>query len=129
MTDTEPVESFPEEEISPPEELEEEAPEKPALTIVIQSWATPIVAVLMLVIGLAGGYFGRPLLERNTTAVEPVVVAPANNPTLQPTTDPVAAATAEARGRQLLATVIGQTRHFLGDENAPVTIIEFSDFQ
>ena len=127
MTDSEPIESFPEDELSRPEEIEAEAPEKPALTIVIQSWATPILALIMLIIGLAGGYFGRPLLEGNQTVAVPEVAQATS--TVQPTTDPVAAATAEARGQQLLAAVVGQTRHFLGDENAPVTLIEFSDFQ
>ena len=127
MTDSEPIESAPEDELSPPEEIEEEAPEKPALTIVIQSWATPVLAIIMLIIGLAGGYFGRPLLEGNKTAASSVVAQATS--TVQPTPDPVAAATAEARGQQLLAAVIGQTRHFLGDESAPVRLIEFSDFQ
>lgn len=121
MTDPEPV------ELAPEEDLEPEVAEKPALTIVIQSWATPILAILMLVIGLAGGYFGRPLLERSNNEVAPVVVAATDE--VLPTTDPVAAATAEARGQQLLAAVVSQTRHWLGDENAPVTVIEFSDFQ
>jgi hypothetical protein len=130
MTDPEPNEIAHEEEITAAQEVEAvEAVEreKPALTIVIQSWATPLLAVLMLIIGLAGGYFGRPLLDRNKTAGAPVTVSTTEE--VQPTTDPAAAATAEARGQQLLDAVVSQTRHWLGDENAPVSIIEFSDFQ
>ena len=32
-----------------------------AVTINIQSWATPIIGLVMLVIGLLGGYYIRPL--------------------------------------------------------------------
>ena len=39
--------------------------EKPALTVVIQSWWTPALAVIMLVVGLLAGYFGRPLLSKD----------------------------------------------------------------
>ncbi len=38
--------------------------EKPALTVVIQSWWTPAVALIFLVVGLLGGYFGRPLVNK-----------------------------------------------------------------
>jgi hypothetical protein len=74
-------------DIAPPEEeeeFEEETPAKPALTIVIQSWATPILAILMLILGLAGGYFGRPLLEGSRTAQSTIVVQPTSE--VQPTT-------------------------------------------
>ena len=127
MTDPEPSDTELPDEISSLEATEPVAREKPALTIVIQSWATPILAILMLIIGLAGGYFGRPLLERNKVAAAPTGVQATSE--VQPTTDPAAAATAEARGQQLLVAVKSQTRHFIGDENAPVTLIEFSDFQ
>ncbi len=43
------------------EEFEELKPDKkPAINISIQSWATPIVGLIMLVIGIYGGYFLRP---------------------------------------------------------------------
>ena len=35
---------------------------RPAITINVQSWATPIVGVVMLIVGLLGGYYGRPLV-------------------------------------------------------------------
>ncbi len=64
----------------------------------IPTW---IVGVVMLVIGMLIGFFGRPL----------VIPAPATG----------AAAVVQA--------VLAQTRHFKGSANAPVTMIEFSDFQ
>jgi hypothetical protein len=42
--------------------------EKPALTVVIQSWWTPALAFVALVVGLIGGYFGRPLVNKNDSA-------------------------------------------------------------
>jgi len=33
-----------------------------ALTVVVQSWATPIAGFLMLMIGFFGGFYGRPLI-------------------------------------------------------------------
>ena len=48
-----------------------DAPKSPALTIHIASWATPIIGLLMLVVGLAGGFFLRPVLLPVQTAVTP----------------------------------------------------------
>ncbi len=98
---------------------------RPAVTIVIHSWATPIVGALMLVVGLLGGYFARPLLAPQSPAIvaspstgaassSDVSASPQNQ-----TSDP----------KELMAFVVSQTRHFKGDPNAPVTMIEFSDFQ
>ena len=66
-------------EIEPEAEPAETAEEvklserKPAaLTLVIQSWATPIIGVVMLTIGLLGGYYLRPTLFPNPTPVAAV---------------------------------------------------------
>ena len=72
----------------------------------------------MLVVGLFAGYFTRPLINRpvpSPTTIVKATLAPQN--------------TQEASQAGLKEVVVAQTRHFLGDANAPVTIIEFSDFQ
>ncbi len=62
-----------------------------------------IVGVIMFVLGLGAGYFGRP------------IVSP------QPT---------PSTGKQTIQTMlVSWTRHFKGNPNAPVTMLEFSDFQ
>jgi hypothetical protein len=110
-------------DLSPEDESGEEvegAEERPALTIVVQSWATPVIGILMLVIGLVGGYFGRPLLARQTPEPTPQMAV------VQQTTAPSAQSPDSG---ELMRVVAEQTRHFVGSEDAPVTIIEFSDFQ
>lgn len=109
--------------------------EKPALTVVIQSWWTPALAVIMLVIGLLAGYFGRPLLNKG--ADSPSTVAAVTNPSATLTVnqtpavttsvDPTMAAITSAQ--QAMEYLISHTTHFQGDANAKVTIIEFSDYQ
>lgn len=92
---------------------------KPAFIINFYSWATPIVGLIMLVIGLAGGYFGRPLLTPEASLPEALPTAPAVS---LPDEAPQSA-------EEMMDFLAGQVRHFKGDANAPVTIIEFSDFQ
>lgn len=114
--------------ISYEDAVEETASEKkpPAITIVIQSWVTPIVAIIMLVAGYFAGFYSRPLVSSGTTAekagettTEAVAAVPS------PTVDPDRAAQQQA----LMEAVTSVTRHFRGNPDAPVTIIEFSDFQ
>ena len=116
-----------EEEISGMD-VDEQVESRPAVVINVQSWATPIVGLLMLVVGLLGGYFGRPLLSEPAapagsaalTSPAPVATAPANE----------TGSTASAADRaSLMEFLVSQTRHFRGDPEAPVTLIEFSDFQ
>jgi len=101
-----------------PQEIEPQA-EKAALTIHIHSWATPVVGLLMLVLGLLAGYFVRPV-------VSPLLSKPTPTPTASPET---VSGDTSASQPGLKDYVVAQTLHFLGDPNAPVTIIEFSDFQ
>jgi len=112
------------EETAPLEVQEESAPleaqKTPAITISIQSWATPIVGILMLVLGLLVGYYGRPLILSQVQSEASVNSSP---PVGIPTADNSAAQ------QKLMETVLAKTRHFKGDPNAPVTIIEFADFQ
>ena len=79
----------------------------------------PLATFLIgLVIGLFIGYGGRPSATAPATQPQatrtPVLPGQARNASGAPT---------------LMDTLIAQTRHFKGDPNAPVTIIEFSDFQ
>ena len=90
----------------------------PAITISIQSWTTPIVGIIMLIVGLFGGYYGGPMLEdAEEQAAVPQINAPA------PSEDTVVGAA------EMMNNLVSQIRHFKGDPNAPVTLVEFGDFQ
>jgi protein-disulfide isomerase len=109
--------------------------QKPALTVIIQSWWTPALAVIMLVVGLLVGFLGRGLVTKNpepTGAVAAVTTPAATLPAglsgaPTPTVDPTVAAITNTD--QLMALLVSNTTHFEGDPNARVTIIEFSDYQ
>lgn len=103
-----------------PEETLVSKDERPALTIVIQSWATPIAALVMLIFGLVGGFFLRPVVLPERVMVTEIV-----NP-VQPTS---AAVATNPNSGEIMLVVMQQTKHFIGNENAPVTIVEFSDYQ
>jgi hypothetical protein len=99
--------------------------EKPALTVVIQSWWTPALTVIALVAGLLVGYFGRPLISNSSPGGVANIVAP--NPTATtavptPTVDPT-------QVQQVMDSIVAKTTNFMGDPNATVTLIEFSDYQ
>lgn len=93
-----------------------ETRDDPAITIQIQSWATPIVGIVLLVIGLFGGYYGRPIFDDTQEVLD----------VAQPT---IAAPQANAGNEDAMASLLPQIRHFRGDPNAPVTLVEFGDFQ
>ncbi len=103
-------------------DMEEQPGEtRPAFTINFYSWATPIVGLVMLLIGLAGGYFGRPYLAGITSK---------GQDTAQVTAEAVTAPEqAPQSAEEMMTFLIGQVRHFKGNPDAKITLIEFSDFQ
>ena len=83
--------------------------------------------MIMLILGLVAGFYAYPLfdkgIEANPSAAVPTSVVEEAQAT---PTDAAAAATAQA---SLMEYVVQNTNHYIGDEDAQVTIIEFSDFQ
>jgi len=98
----------------------------PALTIHVQTWATPIVGLVMLALGLFAGYSARPILDPPVT---PVAEVPASESSTSASAEQPVTEDQEARQQQLMEVVLSRTRHFKGDTTAPVTLVEFSDFQ
>lgn len=113
---------------------------RPALVLTIYSGMTPLVGVVMLVIGLLAGYFFRPA----TPAPQVVVMAPTGAPqaaapaAAKPPTQAAAAAPAQPTAKptvdpavykKIADTLTEKVRHWEGDPNAAVTLLEFSDFQ
>ncbi|MBI4787461.1 MAG: hypothetical protein HY782_10490 [Chloroflexi bacterium] len=72
-----------------------------------RSIAPWIAGFVMLLVGVVIGFFGRPI-------VLPAPVGGTVNAGDQPA---------------IIQLLLSQTRHFKGNPNAPVTLIEFSDFQ
>ncbi|MCJ7701781.1 MAG: hypothetical protein MUO62_09375, partial [Anaerolineales bacterium] len=89
-------------------------PKKPALTVVIQSWTTPIIGIIMLVAGLFAGFYGRPLLSPETTAVGVegnTSTGSSSAPIIVPTPD----ADRTAQQQELMNAVVEGTRHLRGN--------------
>ena len=99
------------------EEYDDEAPEE---QVADRSWTRflPVVfiGVLMFLLGGMGGFMARPIIMPPPPTPTPVVVQQQQQP--QP-----------ADAKALLAELISKTRHFKGSPNAPVTLLEFADFQ
>ena len=81
-------------------------------------WRTLIIGIGALLIGLVLGYLGRGMYGPEATAARGTATANA-----------VVVQTRSAANQEVMKTIIAQTNHFKGDPNAPVTLIEFSDFQ
>ncbi len=116
-------------------EEEEEEEERRPVGFRIGLPATIVIALLMLLLGAMSGYVTHsfqtaPTLERlaalerqatvtSATATAESAQHAAQQAQAQPTPDMQA----------ILKLLVSKTRHFAGDANAPVTMIEFGDFQ
>jgi protein-disulfide isomerase len=100
----------------------------------------PFYQILILVIvfaaGLVLGFFGRPMVmpaEEVVVTVEVTSEAVVQATAMpQPTTAPAETGTETNEAGPtptIMEFILSDTRHFLGDPNAPVTLIEFSDFR
>jgi hypothetical protein len=139
---------------APQEQAGAPKPASPSIVIgplIIESGATPVIAVIMLVAGIIIGFLMRPEMPLPATGPAPTSQAVAQS--TSPPTKPPAAASASAvvtagptrtpapptatvnptvaaqQRKELTAFVVSNTRHFKGNANAPVTLIEFSDYQ
>lgn len=90
-------------------------------------WLLPAAAAAALVIGLLGGYFGRPVLEDWIGPGEPTAAAGVQT-TGQPAVRPTLSPDQIAQRQLIMETLVSETRHFKGAEDAEITVIEFSDF-
>ncbi|NJN66702.1 MAG: thioredoxin domain-containing protein [Chloroflexaceae bacterium] len=80
--------------------------------------------------GLLTGCTGRPEAPpAGSAGATPSTGATGSQATARPAADPTPSPEPPDSGGPTMDTIIAQTRHFQGDLNAPVTIIEFSDFQ
>jgi len=100
--------------------------------IVVQSSGTLIIGLGMLVVGIVIGYLIRPAIAGIVDNSPAAQAAPATAAGEATSMGPLAAieqTQAAVQAQALMEAVTGQTRHFRGDPTAPVTLIEFSDFQ
>jgi amino acid transporter len=82
------------------------------------TWFIFIVGLVMLLFGIFLGYYGRPLVGPEARTAMRTGTAQA-----------VAVKTQVAANKKIMEYLSGKLQHFQGDTNAPVTIIEFSDYQ
>ncbi len=95
--------------VSPPE-----AAVAPAKTKSTHPW---LLLVIGLLVGGLAGFYLRPLVMPQADPAAPLAAIESSGQMNEP--DP---------HRVVMAAVIAGARHFNGDENAPVTLIEFGDF-
>ena len=80
----------------------------------VRIWSITLIGIAILFTGLLIGFSKRPLLTSKDQGSAPAAEASKSE---------------EQRRKTLVQTITAQTRHFKGDPDAPVTILEFSDFQ
>lgn len=91
-------------------------------------WHVPALLAVGLLVGFVIGLFASPYLAGRSPAQESPPPAPAAaSPTA--VSAPTASAPDKTAQANLMSLVVGATRHFRGAAEAPVTVVEFGDFQ
>lgn len=101
-----------------PQKKPEKTKRQPALTIVFESWSIPIIGLAMFLIGMFAGYSLRQD-DSPPTAISAVATQSPQQPPAQ----------LGRSNEEVMDYVLTQVRHFQGAPEAPVTLIEFGDFQ
>lgn len=104
------------EEIQEKEESPEESEETQASGG--KGWLVAVVGIVALIVGLGLGYLGRGTFGPEAQAAHGTSTAVS-----------AAVQTRSASSKEVMDLIIAETNHFMGDANAPVTLLEFSDFQ
>jgi len=123
MEDFEKFEELPEED-QEVEEIEETSAEKGHPVLI-----TLLVGAAMLLAGILLGYLGRGQFGPEAQAARATSTAQAIAVATQTAANIEMSATQAAANADLMKYLTENTRHYKGDPKAPVTIIEFSDFQ
>ncbi len=88
-----------------------------------------LLSALGFVVTLLAGIAIGLQLQPAATVVQVVVTATPNPASAAENADAPAAAESATDSPDLMTFLLADARHFQGDENAPVTFIEFSDFK
>jgi len=87
------------------------------------------VGLVMLVVGTMTGYFGRPLVTPQPLEATPAVSVDTPGPNVASDTSNASPSQENPSAETVMAAIVAETRHFKGSPDAPVTIVEFSDFR
>jgi protein-disulfide isomerase len=87
------------------------------------------VGLAMLVVGTMTGYFGRPLVTPQPVEATPGVSVDTPEPNVVSDTNNASPSQENPSAETVMAAIVVETRHFKGNPDAPVTIVEFSDFR
>ncbi|MBN1992401.1 MAG: DsbA family protein [Anaerolineae bacterium] len=93
----------------------------------------PLYLTLMLIavfgVGVAIGFMGRPVVMPPAEVVVTVMVTPAAAAAAQAAPPAPSETIQQQPTPTIMDFLLADARHFLGDVNAPVTVVEFSDFR
>ncbi len=90
---------------------------QPLFVLAVYSWTFPIAILIAFIAGIFLGYFVRSGSNPGTAA-QPTAAQNQNNTTQN-----------DSSRQQMLALLAEQTRNYIGNEQAPVRMYEFSDFR